>query len=215
MKKEKIKIFTLYAYLTNQYLEFFSNKYEIVITEDSSEEDISIALFTGGEDVNPIYYDEQLGSNTYINAKRDTLEEEAFNSLAPHVLKVGICRGSQFLTVMSGGKLIQHITGHSRSHNVVDIENNIFEVTSTHHQMMYPFNLNKDNYDIIGISQDILSEKYLNGNDQEILLDKNFKECEIVYYKNTNSLAIQGHPEFNHSTLEFKNYCYNLIDKLL
>jgi len=215
MKKEKIKIFTLYAYLTVQYLDFFSDKYDVVITEDPNEEDITIALFTGGEDVNPDYYGESIGSSTFINIKRDTLEQEAFNSLSPHILKVGICRGSQFLTVMNNGRLIQHVSGHGQSHDVIDKEENIFEVTSTHHQMMYPFDLDKSEYEIIATSKINISEKYLDGNDQEINLSKDFKECEIVYYNKTKSLAIQGHPEFNYATDEFKKYCYNLIDKLL
>src|SRR5690606_26079714 len=116
--------------------------------------DIDIALFTGGEDVDPSLYGQNVGNNTFINVKRDSQEKSLYHILHPKTLKLGICRGSQFLTVMSGGSLIQHVEGHGGNHliTVVDThpldkeEIDIFrvdpdrfmtmEITSTHHQMM-------------------------------------------------------------------------------
>ena len=37
--------------------------------------DIDLVLFTGGEDVNPHYYNEQIGKYTHINSNRDKEEE--------------------------------------------------------------------------------------------------------------------------------------------
>ena len=62
--------------------------------------------------------------------------------------------------------------------------------------MMYPFWLNKKEYDIIAKSTKDLSTTYLDGDDRERRLPPDFVECEIVYYKTTNCLCIQGHPEY-------------------
>lgn len=158
-----------------------------------------IVMFTGGEDVNPELYGEKVGDFTSINKKRD-IEEEAIFKQATKMNKkmIGICRGAQFLTVMSGGKLIQHVNNHgvSRGHGMYNtLTNDIINITSTHHQMLYPFNMEKNLYQIIGYSADQLSNTYLNGDNEEIMLPKDFVEPEIVLYKNTNALAIQCHPE--------------------
>ena len=114
-------------------------------------------------------------------------------------LCVGLCRGSQLLTVLSGGGLIQHVSNHAKSgtHKIHLINEGVdIDITSTHHQMMYPFWLNKKEYDIIAKSTKDLSTTYLDGNDRERKLPPDFVECEIVYYKTTNCLCIQGHPEY-------------------
>lgn len=215
MKKKAIKLFTVFNYFNNDYLKFLSNYYDITLTEDPTEKDITLALFTGGADVNPEYYNERIGLHTSINYKRDTIEEEFFNSLPLSLPKIGICRGSQFLTVMSGGRLIQHVTGHGRSHLIRNNNDELIDVTSTHHQMMYPFDLDKDKYKILASSSEFLSEKYLNGDNVNIDIPDDFEECEVVYYPETNSLCIQGHPEFPHASEEFKNYTIKLIENAI
>jgi len=210
--KKKIKVFTNFDYFGNNYLTFLNKYYDVELTDNPNEEGITFALFTGGADVNPEYYNENRGNQTGINIRRDVIEEEFFNSLPDGLLKLGICRGSQFLTVMSGGKLIQHVTGHGNSHYINTSDNEIIEVTSTHHQMMYPFNMDKSNYKILASATEFLSEKYLNGDNVSIDIPDDFEECEVVYYNNTNSLCIQGHPEFAHASNEFKEYTIKLIE---
>lgn len=205
----------MFDYYSNQYNRFFLEYFDVELTNDPNEEGITLALFTGGADVNPDYYGEAMGVNTFINKQRDTLEEEMFNSLSNDILKVGICRGSQFLTVMSGGKLIQHVTGHGQSHNIITKDGVIMEVTSTHHQMMYPFEMKKEEYEIIAHASSFLSDKYLNGENRSIDLPDNFEECEIVKYNKFNCICVQGHPEFGHATKEFKNYVIQLIENEL
>jgi GMP synthase-like glutamine amidotransferase len=186
---------------------------------------IDLIIFTGGEDVNPAYYDESIGKYTHINNKRDNLEFSLLNprklpsSIIRTIPKLGICRGAQLLTVHNGGKLIQHVEGHKNNNQVIEVvvtsglTINI-EVSSDHHQMMFPYNLPESHYELIGYSKKFQSNTYLNGANEEIKLPKNFLEPEIIYYKNKNSLCIQAHPEWCIGS-EGSNYCLKLINKYL
>jgi GMP synthase-like glutamine amidotransferase len=115
---------------------------------------------------------------------------------------IGICRGSQFVTVMSGGKLVQNVENHaiSGTHPLYlnDQTISIADITSTHHQMMYPFDI--PHYMLFTSSK---RSSFYNMNDRITL--KNFMfdvEPEIVFYPDTQALAIQGHPEYmSHSTV--------------
>lgn len=119
---------------------------------------------------------------------------------------------------MNGGQLIQHVVNHgiSGTHPISLNGGQVIEITSTHHQMLFPFNLPKENYELIGWSTYYRSTTYLNGSDQEKELPSDFLEPEIVYYNNTKSLAIQGHPEYmDYSTDSVKTIIYLIITKLL
>ena len=217
------KVETLYNYLNNvvkepevkqtlniviaddasslDYVSYLNEKFEVIvhkIVDVKNPKDIDLVLFTGGEDVNPQYYNEQIGKYTHINNNRDEKEINTFHRFRNHSFLLGICRGSQLLTTLSGAKLIQHVEGHCRDHSMI-LNNKIrYTITSSHHQMLYPFDLNEKDYELIAHSEYFQSKTYLNGNDEEIELAKNFLEPEIVYYKNSNALCIQGHPEWSH-----------------
>ena len=90
-----------------------------------------------------------------------------------------------------------------------------YNITSSHHQMLYPFDLKKEYYELIAYSEFYQSKTYLNGDNEEIELSKDFLEPEIVYYKDGNSLCIQGHPEWNHCEKRTSDMCLNLTDKYL
>lgn len=181
IKNTDVNIFTIGDYINNKVA------------------NVDLVLFTGGADVNPKLYNENKGSNTYINSDRDDEEYQLFHNIGTRTPKLGICRGAQLLTVLNKGKLIQDVTNHTSSHlceghyhgDIIE-----FMMTSTHHQMMYPFNLPTTDYKILAWSTYHKSSVYLNGEDKEIELPSNFLEPEIVYYPKYNSLAIQGHPEF-------------------
>ncbi len=180
-----------------------------------SKQPISLVVFTGGADVNPDYYSQSMGKHTNINKLRDDFEVSLWERIPKSIPKIGICRGSQFLTVMSGGSLIQHVEGHCGDHSITVKEDFNLMMTSTHHQMLYPFDLNKDKYDLIAWSTHFKSDTYLNGRNEEMEIANDFLEPEIVYYKNTNSLAIQGHPEFSSCDEDASDYCLNLVKNLL
>lgn len=186
---------------------------------------INLIIFTGGEDLHPSYYGQNVGKYTNVNSKRDSLEWSLLspiklpNSIIKSIPKLGICRGAQLLTVYNGGCLIQHVEGHKNNEQIIEIStdnHNTYDIqiSSDHHQMMYPYNLNKFNYELIGYSKNFQSNTYLNGDNEEINLSKDFLEPEIIYYPNKNSLCIQAHPEWCIGS-EGSNYCLKLINKYL
>ena len=200
------------------YVSYLNEKYEIIVhkTKDvKNPKDIDLVLFTGGEDVNPAHYNENIGKHTHINSNRDKKEIDTFYRFKGKSFLLGICRGNQLLTILSGGKLIQHVEGHCRDHLMVLNNSLKYNITSSHHQMIYPFDLNEKDYELIGYSEYFQSNTYLNGDNEEIELSNNFLEPEIVYYKKTNALCIQGHPEWNHCEKRTSQMCLNLIDKYL
>jgi len=207
------------------YIEFLSRRFEVKTVNahewEPVAETIDLVLFTGGEDVDPGYYNERTGSRTHVNRKRDEYEQKYMftrNALRK-IPKLGICRGAQFVTVMSGGKLIQDVGGHAIStlHKISFMTGlySDMQITSTHHQMMNPYEMSKEKYEIIATATHFQSDRYLNGNDKNIPLPKGFKEVEIVYYPVTLSLAIQGHPEMAHCPDSTKEFCLNLIQNYL
>lgn len=220
MKNKTITVLINDKLSNTSYLAFLREIFDINIIKYSeyNYEHIDLVLFTGGEDVNPLYYNESQGNRTSCNIERDKVEKAMFNSCGRKTFKLGICRGSQLLTVLSGGKLIQHVEGHTRSHTIISKYPDInykYVITSTHHQMMFPYNLKEESYDIIAYSEYFLSNTYLNGKNLEVDLPDNFVEPEIVFYKDTNSLCIQGHPEMASCPEETKNMIKNLIIKSL
>ena len=200
------------------YVSYLKEKFDVIVhkTNDvKNSKDIDLVLFTGGEDVNPAHYNENIGKYTHINSNRDKKEIDTFYRFKGKSFLLGICRGNQLLTILSGGKLIQHVEGHCRDHSMVLNNGLKYNITSSHHQMIYPFDLNEKDYELIGYSEYFQSNTYLNGDNEEIELSNNFLEPEIVYYKKTNALCIQGHPEWNHCEKRTSQMCLNLIDKYL
>lgn len=200
------------------YVSYLNEKYEVIVhkTKDvKNPKDIDLVLFTGGEDVNPAHYNENIGKYTHINNNRDKKEIDTFYRFKGKSFLLGICRGNQLLTILSGGKLIQHVEGHCRDHSMVLNNSLKYNITSSHHQMIYPFDLNEKDYELIAYSEYFQSNTYLNGDNEEIELPNNFLEPEIVYYKKTNALCIQGHPEWSHCEKRTSQMYLNLIDKYL
>lgn len=184
--KNKRKIFVVGG--SNNY----ANWMEGELTGKMIEADL--VVFTGGEDVSPSLYGESAHRYTHFNIHRDLREQKVFEQavgLKKHI--IGICRGSQFSCVMSGGKLVQHQQNPSFLHDIFTYDGRELEITSTHHQAQFPWNLPKDEFKLLGFSVG-LSSFHEDGNQKE-LLGAADRECEIVYYPKTRALAIQGHPE--------------------
>lgn len=176
----------------NYYVNFIENA-ELV----DKLEDAQLVVFTGGEDVTPSLYGCKKHSKTYNNPERDKKEQAIFKKIDPQKQVVyGCCRGSQFVTVMNGGLLVQNVSNHAlRSTHAITDGTKVYQITSTHHQMMYPFNL-ESGYNILFTSYGNNSDFY---EGDKINFDTIFnREPEIVLYSREDlpkCLAVQGHPE--------------------
>lgn len=160
-------------------------------------EDAEVVLFTGGEDVTPSLYGCKKHPTTYSNPSRDQKEKEVFNQIKPNQVALGICRGSQFLCVMNGGLLIQNVYNHAvgGTHLITNGKDG-YHITSTHHQMQYPYNLNTDDYDILYQSER-RSHSYEGDKINEEVVATNGEPEIVLYHKEglPKCLAVQGHPE--------------------
>lgn len=135
--------------------------------------------FTGGADVFPLLYGEHKQPQTYCDPERDREEIALLRSFPLGMPCVGICRGGQFLNVMAGGKMRQHVEKHGRSHKAFDEESmHWITVTSTHHQMMIP----------AAHGEVLLSAKETTGE----LIDVE----AVIYDELFNYLCFQPHPEY-------------------
>lgn len=71
-------------------------------------------------------------------------------------------------------------------------------MNSCHHQMCYPYNLKKDEYEVLSWTEGI-SRRYRAGIElefPEFALDREgkFKEPEMIWYPKIRCLGVQGHP---------------------
>ena len=225
-KKRKLNIVFADGNTDQSVIKFLKNLYDITVIENQTEKSDKnkktgiktpdLIVFTGGEDVDPTLYNEKKGKFTNSNPSRDIVEKLKFDSnMFSGIPKLGICRGAQFLTVMNGGKLIQHVKGHTNtSHNIQLYSGSILVLPSDHHQMMYPFDMDKNSYELIGWSERHLSTIYLDGDNKNMKLEFPFYEPEIIYYNNTNSFCVQAHPEWDCGS-ESSDRILMIMDKYL
>ena len=177
---------------------------------------IDFLIFWGGADVSPELFGEE-NVRSFPDLERDRREVPIYReALLRHIPMLGICRGAQFLCVMNGGRLWQHVDNHGRSHPITTSEGEEFVVTSTHHQMMRPDGMI---HELLGWSSKVLS--VIKEDDQgqhstllefDLLLDR---EPEVVYFPVSNCLCVQGHPEYLLQSSPFTLYVRNLIKEKL
>lgn len=214
MTMKKILVIGSINYANFLDKKLFNEELQIdVFSNISQVKDYDIILFTGGEDVDPSFYGETPHYLTYSNISRDNEEIKIFDEArSNNKFLIGICRGAQFLTVCNGGRLIQHVNNHTSSHEIETMDGNFFKVTSTHHQMMYPF---KINFSELAWTPQKLSNLYFKNTYH--LFDKGEVpyEPEIIYFSQTRSLCIQPHPEMMNKDDKFVIWLNNNIIKLL
>lgn len=174
------------------YARFIENA---TLTDDIAEADV--VLFTGGEDVSPSLYGCKKHKRTFSNLNRDKEESKIFKTVRKDQLCVGICRGSQLMCVLNGGLLVQDCDNHAvgSTHAIYD-RTSVYQITSTHHQMQYPYNLDDKDYEILFLANGLCS--YYEGDKIDPYLITRHGEPEVVLYHtkdNPKCLAIQGHPE--------------------
>lgn len=186
-------------------VEVFTPKHEEDFEDTLNGVNVDLVMFGGGADIDPMIYKHlNLASgNSTMSAIRDKAEINMWKAARKKNIPIlGICRGSQFVCAQSGGTLVQDCTNHGHTHSIVTNDGRVLDMTSTHHQMMYPFNIK---HELIAWAPR-RSHKYVYaGLDfREDLLER---EPEIVYFPETNALGVQGHPEYfrdkNHPTVMY------------
>lgn len=185
---------------------FIKMGHEIV----QSIEDADFVCFTGGEDVSPSLYGHPKHPATYSSLYRDEREIEAYKIIqSRNIPSVGICRGGQFLNVMSGGTMYQDCGMHTRPHNLIDHDTGeVILVTSTHHQMMKP----SSNAIIIATaSEGGLRTWWDGGNWVE---EESTEDYEVLYYPETACLCFQPHPEMMLNNKNF-NPMFDYFNKVV
>ena len=178
--------------------------------------DANLVVFTGGADLTPSLYGKKQHPTTGNNWNRDVAELEEYKKAKQLGLAmIGICRGSQWLAAMNGGSLVQH-QSHPYLHSITTNDGRKFITSSTHHQRASLKEIEKD-VELLAWAEHLSPYSY-GESDQDILDEE--KEAEIVYYASTNSLGIQGHPEFfwpteNEEQAKFIDYCREVVTKYL
>lgn len=175
---------------------------------------VDAVILWGGTDVHPSYYKQK--KHTWNGAGNEPSERDRFEwktmlfCKANHIPLIGVCRGAQFLCVGAGGSLIQHVEGHGNSHPVNALGKS-FKVTSTHHQMMYPFEVK---HTMLACSDPPLSRAYETEESNHNLTCMFSKpEPEIVFFPQLKAVAIQGHPEYADATKEFIDYSLECVQE--
>ena len=99
---------------SNNYIEWIKNKNVIILdayTIKNTDSILNLAdgiILTGGEDINPLEYNDTTNLKLCgdIDYERDILERKLFDfALDNEVPLIGICRGMQMMNVASGGTL--------------------------------------------------------------------------------------------------------------
>lgn len=168
----------------------------------ASPSEAALLLIGGGADIDATLYTDKISKYTghFVN-DRDKTEVADFKAAQDLGIKtIGICRGAQMICALSGGYLVQHVTNHCGDHDIEYLDGSVRGVSSLHHQMLFPYDLPKEDYEVLAWSRGNRSRMYVINDDLVYTADKlpfeGFKEPEIVWFKKTNALAIQGHPEF-------------------
>lgn len=167
----------------------------------NSVETADIVVFIGGDDVSPELYNQKKvqGVGVHTDGERDTVEEFFYRkAVALKKPMFGICRGAQFLHVMNGGKLWQHVNNHGgRNHTIVDIEMDCeLEATSIHHQMLQ----DSPDLTVVAVTRDQVASIFQDADLSINLTAKGSNaesemEIEAGCYENTLCFFVQGHPE--------------------
>lgn len=166
------------------------------ISKNLAEADV--VCFTGGSDVSPKFYGEDRHPETYNDLYRDELETSIYNCAKKKgKLMVGICRGGQFLHVMNGGRLWQHVDNHAtgRPHVLTDrTTKRVVGVTSTHHQMMRK--ALKDSGMVVATANESVRKEWMQDGELKNTLATD-TDIEVMWYEHSKCLCFQPHPEFD------------------
>jgi gamma-glutamyl-gamma-aminobutyrate hydrolase PuuD len=191
---------------------FFENRRLVERVEDAE-----VVVFTGGADINPAIYGKEAHESTFFSSQRDIREIQEYKKMRPDQLAVGLCRGNQLLCGLNGGILVQNVSNHAGGRHIIhNGTGKMYPMTSLHHQMIYPWVLNEDYYDVLYWTDHL--SRYYEGDGVDLDVIKNNVEPEITVFHTPDNpvcLGIQGHPEMMEPgpTTELVNdLIYSLLD---
>lgn len=165
------------------------------VTNDLPSADL--VQFTGGADVSPSLYNKKPHPQTQFSVDRDRREQKLFRYCSLNGKRMaGICRGGQFLNVMCGGKMWQHVNNHglNGTHSAIDtVTKERFQVTSTHHQMMRPAHHGKV---IVSANEATVFETTSKKGDPTSPKRSPEFDTEALWYQGNRVFCFQPHPEF-------------------
>lgn len=169
----------------------------------------------GGTDIHTDFYNRSVHRRNncpVMPSQRDWFEWELMREARSLGLPIiGVCRGAQFICAFAGGILVQDCGGHNGGyHTIVTEDGEEFLVTSAHHQMMYPWEVD---HHVLAWSTKKLANYYHGLTEEEI--KKHTIEPEVVLFPEINALAIQAHPEWMSTEHPFVHWCnQQVIDHL-
>lgn len=186
-----------------KFYEWFGDDFE----KAKSIQDAGVVIFAGDMPFDPTSYGMKKVINFASSQKKDQREVEVYKKINPEKqIVLGISRGAHLACIMNGGKIIQGCDGSfhngNQTHPIKGDNGWVYEIPSTHKQLMYPYNLKKDKYHMLFYcdprggypSSDILRGTGLDGVEAQ-----NNYEPEIILFKgnrtNPTALAVQGRPE--------------------
>ena len=220
-RKDDSPVQKMSVYIVNGdalYERMFTNRgWKIVDNLD----DADLVQFTGGADVSPILYGEHEHHRTFSQMHRDLVEKRIFYmALRYRKPMAGICRGGQFLNVMSGGRMYQDVDKHTCPHKAFFFDGEAVvevPVTSTHHQMMRP-QYDDPNMIVLGVAKEstVKANCSLMGELKYVKtkLHDTMPDIEALYYLETNCLCFQPHPE-HHNNDGLADFYMKLVETYL
>ena len=173
-------------------------------------EEADLVVLPGGSDVPTKYYAKSTHPSTWGFSSGEEEYNEIQKALSLGKKIWGTCKGLQWSSVISGGSLIQDLN-HPGSHKITTEDGKTLIVNSLHHQAVYPFDLPKDEYRIIGWAEN-LSPHHQDGDCKEMEVSV---EPEIVYFPKTKILGTQFHCELMSETHPTVQYCQDLLDRFM
>lgn len=177
-------------------------------------EDAEFIQFCGGADVSPYVYKEPPHERCMQSEiMRDIHEWKLFVN-SPDKVKLGVCRGGQFLWVMNKGTLFQDVDNHGRHHDIIDVDTgDRLLVTSTHHQMFRHSEDTLKSAKIVAIANESNVRRAMNQDRSEYIEHGQQDDIEVAVFNKTRSLCFQPHPEFCKD--QTQEYYFDCIEKYM
>jgi hypothetical protein len=179
-----------------------------------SIEEADLVVFGGGSDVEPLLYgesNEHRHPTVFYNPKRDAADMEIYlKARAQGTPMMGVCRGAQFLHVMNGGKLFQHVDGHNGAHKAFAMRDKMLieSVSSVHHQAcVFDPSLGME---LLLTTGSVSTNRWLNADEKDL---KPKMDIEGFFYRDSGCFGVQGHPEYANYN-KFSVWCLEQIGSL-